>query len=184
MDPSHKARILDMTVIDTLKSLGGDDEPELFIELVDLFLEDARGNFEALSRALDEVDAVLHLVLELGVKFGPRTAVVLLRRHQRARRLQRLPERWDERGGEEVGRGPVFVDKAQELFFVRRQAEARGRLGGRVDLIQEEDRLRRQRGGSVVIAFRAGGVALRGVGRLGDGLDRHRLLQELKRPKP
>jgi len=56
MDPSHKAHILDMSVIETLKDLGGEDEPELFVELVDLFLEDARGNFEALSHALDELD--------------------------------------------------------------------------------------------------------------------------------
>jgi len=57
MDPSHKARVLDMGVISTLKELGGDDEPDLFVELVDLFLEDARGNFEALRAALDGCDA-------------------------------------------------------------------------------------------------------------------------------
>jgi HPt (histidine-containing phosphotransfer) domain-containing protein len=58
MDPSHKASILDKSVIETLKELGGDDEPELFVELVDLFLEDARANFEALGHALDEMDVV------------------------------------------------------------------------------------------------------------------------------
>jgi HPt (histidine-containing phosphotransfer) domain-containing protein len=57
MDPSHKARILDMDVVETLKALGGDTEPELFVELVDLFLEDARGNFDALRDALDRADA-------------------------------------------------------------------------------------------------------------------------------
>jgi HPt (histidine-containing phosphotransfer) domain-containing protein len=56
MDPSHKARVLDMGVIATLKELGGDDEPELFMELVDLFLEDARGNFDSLRAALDAAD--------------------------------------------------------------------------------------------------------------------------------
>ena len=56
MDPSHKARLLDMEVIEMLKALGGDDEPGLFVELVDLFLEDARGNFEALSDALERAD--------------------------------------------------------------------------------------------------------------------------------
>lgn len=57
MDPSHKARVLDMGVIATLKELGGEDEPELFVELVDLFLEDARGNFQNLRDALDRADA-------------------------------------------------------------------------------------------------------------------------------
>jgi HPt (histidine-containing phosphotransfer) domain-containing protein len=56
MDPSHKARVLDMGVIATLKELGGDDEPELFVELVDLFLENAKTNFKALSEALDRAD--------------------------------------------------------------------------------------------------------------------------------
>jgi HPt (histidine-containing phosphotransfer) domain-containing protein len=46
-----------MDVVEMLKSLGGDDEPELFVELVDLFLTDARGNFEALRDALDRADA-------------------------------------------------------------------------------------------------------------------------------
>jgi HPt (histidine-containing phosphotransfer) domain-containing protein len=57
MDPSHKARVLDMGVISTLKELGGDDEPDLFIELVGLFLEDARANFEVLRDALEGCDA-------------------------------------------------------------------------------------------------------------------------------
>ncbi len=57
MDPSHKARVLDMGVIATLKELGGEEEPELFMELVDLFLEDAKGNFDALRAALDQADA-------------------------------------------------------------------------------------------------------------------------------
>ena len=59
MDPSHKARVLDMGVIATLKELGGEEEPELFIELVDLFLEDAKGNFRALREALEQTDAKL-----------------------------------------------------------------------------------------------------------------------------
>ena len=53
MDPSHKARVLDMGVIATLKELGGEEEPELFIELVDLFLEDAKGNVRALREVLE-----------------------------------------------------------------------------------------------------------------------------------
>jgi histidine phosphotransfer protein HptB len=57
MNPSDKAQVLDMTVIETLKSLGGEDEPDLFVELIELFLEDARCNFEALGHSLDEMDA-------------------------------------------------------------------------------------------------------------------------------
>lgn len=57
MDPSHKARVLDMGVISTLKELGGEDEPDLFVELIDLFLENAGSNFRALREALDRSDA-------------------------------------------------------------------------------------------------------------------------------
>lgn len=57
MDPSHKTRVLDRSVIEMLKSLGGEDEPELFVELIDLFLADAGRNFETLHAALDGADA-------------------------------------------------------------------------------------------------------------------------------
>jgi HPt (histidine-containing phosphotransfer) domain-containing protein len=57
MEPSHKARVLDMGVISTLKELGGEDEPDLFVELIDLFLENAGSNFRALREALNRSDA-------------------------------------------------------------------------------------------------------------------------------
>jgi len=50
--------VLDPDVIASLKELGGEDEPELFVELVDLFLEDARAHLGFLSEALERGDAL------------------------------------------------------------------------------------------------------------------------------
>jgi CheY-like chemotaxis protein/HPt (histidine-containing phosphotransfer) domain-containing protein len=51
-------QVLDPEVIATLKELGGDDDPDLFAELVELFLEDTPTRIEALSTALEQQDAI------------------------------------------------------------------------------------------------------------------------------
>jgi len=56
MDPTNRANVLDLEVIATLKALGGEDEPELFIELVDLFIEDTCQQLEQVSAALGRGD--------------------------------------------------------------------------------------------------------------------------------
>ncbi|MEM7310292.1 MAG: response regulator [Planctomycetota bacterium] len=48
---------LDMDVIDSLKELGGEDDPEIFIELVELFLSDTPERISCLQKALEEGDA-------------------------------------------------------------------------------------------------------------------------------
>lgn len=48
---------LDMSVVETLKELGGDDDPELFGELVDAFLADTPGRLDAIDAALVTGDA-------------------------------------------------------------------------------------------------------------------------------
>ena len=57
MTASESDQILDRTVIETLRELGGDEEPELFEELVTMFLDDTPGRLEALLQALEEGDA-------------------------------------------------------------------------------------------------------------------------------
>ena len=48
---------IDLDVIQSLKDLGGEDEPGLFRELVDIFLRDTPPRMEALSQALEAGDA-------------------------------------------------------------------------------------------------------------------------------
>jgi len=57
MDPAKPSPVLDQDVIATLKELGGEGEPELFIELVDLFIEDTCEQLERVSEALTRGDA-------------------------------------------------------------------------------------------------------------------------------
>ncbi len=49
--------VLDMEVIAMLRELGGDDDPGLLTELIDLFLADAPTYLAALSEALQRGDA-------------------------------------------------------------------------------------------------------------------------------
>lgn len=49
---NHHASILDMAVIDSLKELGGEDDPGLLNELIDLFLADAPTYMGMLQEAL------------------------------------------------------------------------------------------------------------------------------------
>lgn len=51
--------ILDPTVIQGLKDLGGSDDPRLFLEIVDLFLQDAPLRMEELERGLRQHDLPL-----------------------------------------------------------------------------------------------------------------------------
>jgi HPt (histidine-containing phosphotransfer) domain-containing protein len=48
--------ILDREVLTSLKELGGDDDPGLFLELVNLFLEDTPERLRVLGEALDNGD--------------------------------------------------------------------------------------------------------------------------------
>lgn len=57
-NPEPEAAI-DGAVLASLRELGGTEEPGLFIELLDLFLEDARGQLENLRRASAQGDLAL-----------------------------------------------------------------------------------------------------------------------------
>jgi HPt (histidine-containing phosphotransfer) domain-containing protein len=49
--------VLDLKVIESLKELGGEEDPTLFVDLVDLFVCDASKNIEALAAALASGDS-------------------------------------------------------------------------------------------------------------------------------
>ncbi len=49
--------VLDSTVVETLKELGGEDDPSLFNDLVDAFLADSPARIEAIGAALRSNDA-------------------------------------------------------------------------------------------------------------------------------
>ena len=51
--------VIDMTVIETLRELGGDDDPGLVGELIDLYLLDAPDRLRELEQALEERDVDL-----------------------------------------------------------------------------------------------------------------------------
>jgi HPt (histidine-containing phosphotransfer) domain-containing protein len=55
-DPQQD-QILDQDVVRALKELGGDEEPELFAELVTMFLDDTPGRLASLMEALEHGDA-------------------------------------------------------------------------------------------------------------------------------
>ena len=53
---NHNASVLDMAVIDSLKELGGEDDPGLLTELIDLFLADAPTYMVMLREAIESDD--------------------------------------------------------------------------------------------------------------------------------
>jgi HPt (histidine-containing phosphotransfer) domain-containing protein len=59
MSDLHNVPVLDPGVIATLKELGGAEEPGLFVELVDMFLEDAQQHLRNLETALATGDVRL-----------------------------------------------------------------------------------------------------------------------------
>lgn len=69
--------VLDLAVIESLRELGGEDEPELVLELVDLFLDDAQQRLERMQRALErgdlaEVARAAHTVKSSAASMGAR----------------------------------------------------------------------------------------------------------------
>jgi len=52
----HPFGIIDPAVIASLRELGGEDDPGLLTELIDMFLDDAPARMAEMRRALDEGD--------------------------------------------------------------------------------------------------------------------------------
>ena len=49
-------QVLDMAVVDELLSLSDDGDPELLLDLIQLFLDDGPAKIESLTQGLDEQD--------------------------------------------------------------------------------------------------------------------------------
>ena len=52
-----QSQVLDRDVIASLRELGGEDDPGLFVELVQLFLDDTPGRMHDLVSAFESADA-------------------------------------------------------------------------------------------------------------------------------
>ncbi len=107
MDNQDSEATLDQRVVDSLKELGGDDEPELFGEIVAIFLGQTPGRLEELERAARDGDMRTIERIAHGLKSSCGNLG--------ARRLAALCD-----GLERAGRGQD-VDAARTL--VRRSAE-------------------------------------------------------------
>jgi HPt (histidine-containing phosphotransfer) domain-containing protein len=55
-DTNPTPHVLDMDVIAGLKELGGEDDPSLFLELVEIFLKDSERQLASLQEALKTQD--------------------------------------------------------------------------------------------------------------------------------
>jgi len=51
--PTPDPQVLDLAVIDGLRELGGEEDPQLLFELIELFLEDAPARLAEMEEALD-----------------------------------------------------------------------------------------------------------------------------------
>jgi len=100
MDLPAEDFVLDMNVIATLKELGGDEDPRLFLELVDLVQEDAREQLRALAAAAERGDPrvlerVAHTLKSSCAHVGALAMSRLCSEIEelgRAGRLERIPE--------------------------------------------------------------------------------------------
>jgi HPt (histidine-containing phosphotransfer) domain-containing protein len=96
--------LLDRDTLDGLKELGGDDDPELFFELIDLFLADAPQRIEEIRRGLEQADIKLleraaHTLKSSSANVGALSLSQLCRRMEEQARTGQtveLPELYDE----------------------------------------------------------------------------------------
>lgn len=77
--PIIDERVLDLDVIERLRALGGEDEPDLVLDLIQLFLFDAHQRLEEMRLALDrrDLDAVARTAHTLKSSSGSMGAVLL-----------------------------------------------------------------------------------------------------------
>jgi HPt (histidine-containing phosphotransfer) domain-containing protein len=116
-DPIPAQSPLDMQVIASLKELGGEDDANLFFELVDLFLQDSRAHIGALERALEQNDVrslerVAHTLKSSSANLG-------------ATNLSRLCFELEQRGraGQMLGAGELLARAKTEYVHVKRALE-------------------------------------------------------------
>ncbi len=89
------AAAVDLHVLDELKALGGDDDPGLLLELIDLFLDDAPRCLEEMNRGLAEGDVKVleraaHTLKSSSANLGARTLSTLCLRMEESARTNQL----------------------------------------------------------------------------------------------
>jgi two-component system sensor histidine kinase/response regulator len=102
-DPSASLGAIDMQVIQGLRDLGGDDEPELLAELIEIFLEDAPQRMKDITEGLaggdiKRVERGAHTLKSSSANIGALGLSDLCRRiveSTRTNRTQCLPELCD-----------------------------------------------------------------------------------------
>lgn len=91
----HDSTVLDPDVISSLKELGGPEDPGLFLELVDLFLEDTPTRLRELTEALGKEDPAgleraAHALKSSAANLGAMELSVLFKEIESASREQDL----------------------------------------------------------------------------------------------
>ena len=89
--------VLDAITLQGLRELGGEDDPGLFAELIDLFLEDAPLRMEELRRGLDKRDMPLleraaHTLKSSSANIGALSMSCICKRIETSVRSQRCEE--------------------------------------------------------------------------------------------
>lgn len=99
MNSPHHDSAIDMEVIASLRALGGEDDPELLFELIDLFLDDAPNHISALESAaaagdVETIERAAHTLKSSCANIGARQLSALCRELEsqgRARDLGAVP---------------------------------------------------------------------------------------------
>ncbi|HVS11389.1 MAG TPA: ATP-binding protein, partial [Planctomycetota bacterium] len=97
MDSCSDEPLLDMGVIAMLKELGGAEEPELFEELIELFIKDSRHHLEELAEALrssdsERLERTAHTLKSSSANIGARSLSRLCARIEQLGRACRAGE--------------------------------------------------------------------------------------------
>jgi HPt (histidine-containing phosphotransfer) domain-containing protein len=93
-------QVLDMTVVEELLSLSDDGDPELLLDLIQMFLEDGPAKVRAVQEGLqngdfDKMERAAHSLKGSSGNLGARLVQDTCERIQQATRLRRLDESRD-----------------------------------------------------------------------------------------
>jgi len=115
MTDSTNDPVLDEGVLETLRALGGDDDPELFNEVIALYLDDAAQHVVTLRSAIEQHDVRLlertaHTLKSSSANVGAMTFSKLCLELEQAARETRLEST------------PSLVEAAERQFSLVRDA--------------------------------------------------------------
>lgn len=106
---ANEEPLLDAEVLRGLKDLGGDDDPGLFLELIDMFLQDAPQRMDEIHRGLAERDMRLleraaHTLKSASANVGAMSLSSVCRRMEESVRRH------------EDARVPALVEETKQLW--------------------------------------------------------------------